>query len=72
MSALPGTGLPAVVFQHEFDHMDGMLHTDREQQAYMEGSRQQLVERAHHKYIAELLYHYNINASSSTVSPSDW
>ena len=65
-------GLPAVVFQHEFDHMDGMLHTDREKQAYSEGSRAELITAAHEKYITQLWHHYNITARSSDIAPDDF
>jgi hypothetical protein len=70
-AALP-VGLPAVVFQHEYDHMDGVMHSDREAQAYSQGNRQELVAVAVKKYMAQLLHHYNIVIPSSAISPADF
>lgn len=66
------SGFPAVVFQHEFDHLDGMVHTDREKQAYVSGSRQQLVAAAHAQYIAHLRQYYGISLPSRGIAPDDF
>ena len=63
------TGLPAVVFQHEMDHLDGLLHIDREMKAFVD-SRDAVVERAHTQYLKDLLKYYNISASSA-MAPDD-
>lgn len=52
--ALRLEGLPAVVFQHELDHLDGVLLTDREQRAFEHSSYSQELHKA------EMLWHEDV------------
>ena len=63
-------GLPAVVFQHELDHLDGLLETDREVKVYADKPRDAMVADAHTLYLKDLLKYYNISVSSA-MAPDD-
>ena len=51
-------GLPAVVFQHELDHLDGVLLTDREQRSFEHSSYTQELHRAEELWEADVLRYY--------------
>jgi hypothetical protein len=67
---VPVAGLPAVVFQHEADHLDGVLHIDREVKVFTNTTRDEQVARAHERYLADLLKYYNVSVSSG-LAPDD-
>lgn len=54
------SGLPAVVFQHELDHLDGVLLCDREVKTFLRRSREQEFDAAQDRYMLGLLRHYGI------------
>lgn len=51
-------GLPAVVFQHELDHLDGVLETDRELRAFEHSSYGQELHRAEELWDADVRRYY--------------
>jgi peptide deformylase len=53
------TGLPAVVFQHELDHLDGLLLIDREERAFARRSREEEMADAQSRYLLALAKYYN-------------
>jgi peptide deformylase len=52
-------GLPAVVFQHELDHLDGVLLIDREERAFIARSREEEMAAAQERYLLGLAKYYN-------------
>lgn len=55
------TGLPAVVFQHELDHLDGVLHTDREVTTFPRRSREAEWDAAQQRFLLGLMRYYGVS-----------
>ena len=51
-------GLPAVVFQHELDHLDGVLITDREERHFRASTLERETEEAHMRFAQGLTRFY--------------
>jgi hypothetical protein len=56
------SGLPAVVFQHELDHLDGLLQMDREVQTFLKRSREEEYDAAYRKWMMGLLKYYGVQS----------
>lgn len=54
------SGLPAVVFQHELDHLDGVLLTDREVKTFLRRSREEEFDLAQEKFMLGLIKYYHV------------
>jgi peptide deformylase len=52
-------GLPAVVFQHELDHLDGVLLPDREVKAFPHSTLEREMEAAQRRFRVGLMKFYN-------------
>ena len=52
------SGLPAIVFQHEFDHLNGVMHVDREMTTFVRRPEDQVRAAAHAWYVKQSLLHY--------------
>lgn len=50
--------LPAVVFQHELDHLDGVLQTDRELKSILQGSMEDIFSAAEQEMFYDLYRYY--------------
>ena len=59
-----------MVFQHELDHLHGVLHIDREMKAFVSGSRDDVVQQAHAQYVKDLLAYYDLSVTSAQA-PDD-
>ena len=55
------SGLPAVVFQHELDHLDGVLHTDREVTTFPRRSREAEWDAAQQRFLLGLMRYYGVS-----------
>ena len=51
-------GLPAVVFQHELDHLDGVLITDREERHFRTSTLERETDEAHMRFAHGLARFY--------------
>jgi peptide deformylase len=54
------TGLPAVVFQHELDHLDGVTLPDREVRTFLRQSAEQAWDAAQERFMLGLQRYYGI------------
>ena len=54
------SGLPAVVFQHELDHLDGVLLTDRELSVFPLRSREEEYDHAYEKWQLGIMKFYGM------------
>lgn len=52
------SGLPAIVFQHEFDHLQGIMHVNREVKAFVDRSQDEEEEAAFVRYVKLLATDY--------------
>lgn len=52
-------GLPAIVFQHEADHLDGILIPDREVKQFQNSTWDREMDAAQRKFTLQLMKYYN-------------
>ena len=55
------SGLPAVVFQHELDHLDGVLLKDREVRTFLRRSKEEEFDAAQERFLLGLMKYYGVS-----------
>ncbi|RYG52198.1 hypothetical protein EON67_01770, partial [archaeon] len=60
--------LPAIVFQHELDHLDGRLLIDRQPRAYAKGIPEDVMERVSNRWVTGMSTFYGPPGASSSQS----
>lgn len=65
------SGLPAVVFAHELDHLDGVLLLDREMRVFVTKSEEEELAAAHERWMLQLMKYYGVPPHPPASPPPD-